>query len=106
MNKQRAIPSYEGLHPLQECVQKMQTMLPLQPLEWNQDLFLACKDHCDDIGPKGLYGHSSSLGLGMIDRIRMYTDRIPGMLVENVNFGSLNPLESIILMLIDDGDPS
>jgi hypothetical protein len=27
------------------------------------------------------------------------------MLAENVGFGSKNPMEAIILMLIDDGDP-
>lgn len=40
----------------------------------------------------------------MYDRIRSYTTKIPGMLAENVCFGSLNPVESLILMLIDDGD--
>ena len=84
----------------------MQKMQPLQPLIWKNELFFASRDHCEDIGPLGFYGHSSSIGLTMFDRIRMYMDHnVPGMLAENVCYGTLNPLEAIILMLIDDGDP-
>ena len=42
----------------------------------------------------------------MYDRLRCYTDKVAGMLAENVCFGSSHPVESIILMLIDDGDPT
>eukprot|EP00347_Sterkiella_histriomuscorum_P022639 403337718 len=79
-------------------------MQPLEPLHWSHELYCASKDHADDIGPLGLYGHDSSLGLNMYDRIRCFSDKEPGMLAENVAFGSYQPLEALILMLIDDGD--
>lgn len=40
----------------------------------------------------------------MYDRIRCFSDKEPGMLAENAIFGSMHPLEAIILMFIDDGD--
>lgn len=40
----------------------------------------------------------------MFDRLRNYTEKSPGMLAENVLFGTLNSIEAIILMLIDDND--
>lgn len=75
-------------------------------MEWKTELYLAAREHCEDIGPLGLYGHSSSLGLTMFDRVSNYTEMIPGLLAECVSFGSLHPTESLILMLVDDGDPS
>jgi hypothetical protein len=42
----------------------------------------------------------------MFDRVKFYSEQVPGMLAENVCFGSLNPIEAIVLMLIDDGDNS
>jgi uncharacterized protein YkwD len=68
-------------------------MKPVGPLMWNSDLYLAAKEHSDDIGPLGLYGHSSSLGLSMFDRVRNYTTKEPGILAENVAYGSMNPFE-------------
>jgi hypothetical protein len=40
----------------------------------------------------------------MFERLRSYTDKVAGMLSENVCYGSLSPLELLIFMLIDDGD--
>jgi uncharacterized protein YkwD len=79
-------------------------MKPVGPLYWCHELFAASKDHVDDIGILGLYGHSSSLGLTMFDRLRCYSEKEAGMLTENVCFGSMHPLEVVVLMLIDDGD--
>jgi uncharacterized protein YkwD len=34
----------------------------LQALQWNDGLALAAKEHCMDLGPKGMYGHLGSQG--------------------------------------------
>lgn len=52
----------------------------------------------------GGYGHEGSSGLNMFDRLKSYTELVPGMLAENVLYGTQNPIEAIMLMLIDDGD--
>ena len=44
----------------------------LEPLEWNDGLALAARDHCKDIGPKGLIGHFGSKGTSPYDRILRY----------------------------------
>ena len=44
----------------------------LAPLEWNDGLALAARDHCKDIGPKGLIGHFGSKGTSPYDRILRY----------------------------------
>lgn len=40
----------------------------------------------------------------MFDRLKDYTEKIPGMLAEMIQYGTTDPAEAIILMLIDDGD--
>ena len=57
LDKNRAIQTFEGLYALEECVQRLRKMKPVPPLMWNNDLYYASKDHLDDIGPLGLYGH-------------------------------------------------
>jgi len=44
----------------------------LEPLEWSNGLALAARDHCQDIGPKGLIGHFGSKGTSPYDRILRY----------------------------------
>ena len=65
---------------------------------------MAARDHMMDIGSQGFYGHSSSMGLSTLDRVRSYNTNVPGMLGENIAYSTSNPIEAIILMLIDDGD--
>jgi uncharacterized protein YkwD len=60
----------------------------------------AALSHVEDIGPKGLYGHSSSIGLGLYDRLPDLEGRVPGLLAENLSYGSSHPCEQIILMIL------
>ena len=105
LDKSRAIQTYEGLYALEELLARLRLLAPLPPLEWSNDLHFAARDHLEDLGPLGLYGHSSSLGLSMFDRFRNYSSLEPGMLAENACFGTTHATEALILMLIDDGDP-
>lgn len=54
----------------------------------------------EDIGPLGLYGHESSIGLGVYDRLPENLEHIPGMLSESISYGTSNPVESIVLMIL------
>ena len=60
----------------------------------------------EDLGPKGLYGHSSTLGLGLYDRLPLeeMEGRVPGMLNECLSYGSSHPCEQIILMILMQGE--
>ena len=44
----------------------------LPALDWNEGLNLAAKDHCDDLGPKGLFGHFGTNESSPFDRISNY----------------------------------
>jgi uncharacterized protein YkwD len=79
-------------------------MKPVAPFTWNSELYFVCRDHINDIGTSGIYGNYSSGGLNIYDRLKSYTQLIPGMLAENVSYGTVLPIEAIILMLVDDGD--
>lgn len=52
------------------------------------------------MGPLGLYGHESSIGFGVYDRLPENLEHIPGMLSENICYGTSNPLEAIVLMIL------
>ena len=45
-----------------EARQALEDQRGLQALQWNDGLALAAKEHCMDLGPKGMYGHLGSQG--------------------------------------------
>jgi uncharacterized protein YkwD len=51
---------------------KRQEMHRLPALEWSEGLNLAAKDHCDDLGNKGLFGHYGTDESSPYDRISKY----------------------------------
>ena len=55
-------------------------------IKWSEDLFSACKSHVEDIGPKGLYGTESSIGMTLYDRIP--GPDTPGMLQECISYSA------------------
>ena len=63
---------------------------------------LACKDHVEDIGPRGVTSHVSIDGSSFFDRIEKYGqwETTAG---ENIMFGSGNGDYVIMMLLIDDG---
>ena len=79
-------------------------MHPDQHVLWSQELYHAAQSHVDDIGPKGLA--QSSTGLSIYDRLNGYPDIVPGMLSEVVGFGTQNPTEALILMMLINNDNS
>jgi len=42
--------------------------------------------------------------LTTLDRVKNYNANVPGMLGENIAYSTSNPVEAVVLMLIDDGD--
>ena len=71
-----------------------------QYVQWSDELFHAAVTHVEDIGPLGLYGHDSSIGLDIYDRLRNNSNLTPGMLSENIGYGSSHPIESIVLSIL------
>ena len=63
---------------------KKQPALPAY--EWDEGLTSAARDHANDIGPKGITGHTGSDGSSMTDRIERYGEWM-GHIGENISFG-------------------
>jgi uncharacterized protein YkwD len=63
---------------------KKQAKLPAYTLE--DGLTAAASDHANDIGPKGITGHTGSDGSSMTDRIERYGEWM-GHIGENISFG-------------------
>lgn len=71
-------------------------------MQWSDYLAAACQDHCKDIGPKGITGHTGSDGSQPWDRMNRF-GRWGGRVAENLSFGSKSGAESILQLYIDDG---
>ena len=71
-------------------------------MTWQDGLMLSCKDHVDDIGPKGMLTHKGSQGEGMVARITRY-GRWVAMTGENLSFGQKTALDVMIQLIVDDG---
>lgn len=55
-------------------------------LTYNKELELACNDHVNDTGPKGVTGHVGTDGSSLEDRIERYAEWM-GSIGENISFG-------------------
>lgn len=93
----------EGPAAWSEAIEALKKQKSLNSLEWDDGLALAARDHCNDIGPKGLVQHEGSDGTQVWHRIRRY-GLAGGTLGENISFGQYVTGEEILLALfIDDG---
>ena len=96
------IQTYEGADAIDEAIQFLKTQKPVNELEYNDNIALACKDHVNDIGTKGLTTHEGSDEKNISDRIEKYCEW-DGATSESIDFG-FKIAENIILnLLIDDG---
>jgi uncharacterized protein YkwD len=96
------IQTNEGRSAYLNAIEFLKVQDPVHTLTLNEHLTKAAEDHAKDIGPKGIVSHDSSDGKNVSDRIERYTewDTACG---ENLDFGSKNPVDIIINLLVDDG---
>lgn len=85
----------EGVEAVLEAIQYLNSVSPIQPLRWCEEISLASKDHAKDIGPKGLIQHDSTDGKGVKDRLRKYGNVI-SCYGENLSFHCDDAKEVII----------
>ena len=96
------IQTYEGIDAIDDAIQFLKTQKPVEPLEYNDGIAQACKDHVLDIGTKGLTTHEGSDDLNISDRIEKYVEW-DGVTAESIDFGFKIPENIILNLLIDDG---
>jgi hypothetical protein len=93
----------EGKDAVNEAIEYLQGIVPLPPLEWDDNLTLSALEHVLDIGPKGLVSYQSSDGTEPEDRITKYGNYVE-TLGENIDFGPNDAMGVIVSLTLDDGD--
>lgn len=96
------IQTYEGKEAIELAIQFLKTQKPVGELIYNKNISKACKDHVNDIGPKGFTSHEGSDGKNISDRIEKYCEW-DGACAESIDFGFKNAENIIMNLLIDDG---
>lgn len=87
----------------EEAINFLNSLKPLEPLQWDENLAKSAKEHVDDIGPKGLLLYQSSDGKEPDDRIKKYGSYIDS-LGENIDFGPSDAMGIIVSLTLDDGE--
>ena len=105
LSEQNKIPvqMVEGKEAVNEAIDYLQGIVPLPPLEWDNNLTLSSLEHVLDIGPKGLVSYQSSDGTEPEDRITKYGNYVE-TLGENIDFGPNDAMGVIVSLTLDDGD--
>jgi hypothetical protein len=103
-NGQR-IQTTEGRALIEETIAFLKVQKPLNTLEWNIDMWKACRDHGEDQAPSGSTGHSGSDGSSPQVRMQRYGN-LMAPAGENLAWGSFDAKDAIIQLIIDDGVPS
>lgn len=96
------IQTYEGPDAVQEAIEFLKKQKPLPELEYSKEISQACRDHVNDIGPRGQTTHEGIDGKNISDRIEKYCEW-DGACAENLDFGFKNAENIIMNILIDDG---
>jgi uncharacterized protein YkwD len=95
----------EGAAAVKECVRELGESPRLVVLLPTQGLCQAARDHCRDMGTKGLTGHNGSDGCTPADRMGRH-GKWSGSVAESLAFGRTDAVNIVVGMLIDDGVPS
>ena len=96
----------EGPNAVKEAIEYLKFKAPrnAKPLVWSEDMRSSCRDHVNDLGPKGITGHTGSDGSSPNKRILRYL-KDPTMTGENLAFGTEEALQVLIDLIVDDGVP-
>jgi len=96
------IQTYEGVEAVIDAIEFLKNQNPVQELTLNKDISQACKDHINDIGPRGLTTHEGSNESNIGDRLEKYCEW-DGAIAENLDFGFKKAENILLNMIIDDG---
>ena len=80
----------------------MKTASPLEPLDWDDNVAKASKDHVLNMAASGATGHTGQDGSSPFQRMERYT-KLEGSSGENISYGQTEAKGVIIQLAIDDG---
>ncbi|MEM7181686.1 MAG: CAP domain-containing protein [Spirochaetota bacterium] len=104
-SQQRPLPLKEGVKPLEEAIQKLTGQQPLHRLTLSPGMSLAAKDHALDLLRTGQIKHTGSDRSNPFDRMNRY-GKWKIIAGETISVGRKTAREIIVMLLIDDGEPS
>ena len=86
-----------------EAIRFLNSLPPLKPLQWDENLAKSAQSHVNDIGPKGLLLYQSSDGTEPEDRISKFGNYSES-LGENIDFGPNDAMGVLVSLTLDDGE--
>lgn len=92
----------EGVKALHEAISFLERQSPMHALEPARGLAHGARDHVGDMGPSGATGHTGYDDSHVGDRVNRY-GRWKGKVAENIAYGSEDPREIVMRLIIDDG---
>jgi uncharacterized protein YkwD len=95
----------EGPAAVEEALEVLKDMARASPLEemaWDDALWFATYDHCQDTGYNGLIGHTGNDGSDFSQRMHRYGVTEGGS-AENISYGNSDAMEIVMQLFIDDG---
>jgi uncharacterized protein YkwD len=100
--RSKALVTFEGVAAVDEAVGFLRAARPLPALLTTRGMWLAAKDHANDLALKGISGHRGSDGSSPNARLERY-GRWEGVVGENIVYEVSTAREIVIGMIIDDG---
>jgi len=88
------------LDNIKEAMHDMSVRKALEPLVWEHGMFLACREHIMDLGPKGKIDNKGSDGSTVYERINRH-GKYKGICGENIQTGSDKAKNIVLSLLID-----
>jgi uncharacterized protein YkwD len=95
----------EGIFAVQDCIRYLQSAVAVPPLKPSQALHQSAQAHARDSSMTGIVGHDSSNGTSFTDRLRSYL-QVNATFSESISYGLTDPLEIVMIMMVDDGLPN
>lgn len=96
------VRTIEGPAAVREAIAFLRRQQSLPPLVWSAGLGRAARDHAQDQGPTGQTGHSGQDGSTMAQRMTRYGEW-QHTAAENIDYGSDDPRQVVISLIVDDG---
>lgn len=101
---QNPIRVNEGESVYDEAIEYLNNQEPVEELKTDRRLCLACQDHSQDIGEKGIFSNDGSKKEIMSQRLEKHLEW-DYILCQLMDYCSKSAIEVVISLLICDGDP-
>lgn len=92
----------EGVWAVDEAIEYMQKRNPVEPMAYSKGLALTAARMAQMQGTAGQTGHIGPDGLKLADRARLF-GRWSETLGENIAYGLDDPMQIVMMWIIDDG---